>query len=255
MVTDKKQMLPVGTLLQGGKYRVERYLSSGGFGNTYIIVNTKFDDQFALKEFYMRDINEREEDNTVSVSNPGKKDQFNSQMRKFEREARRLYKIHNEHIVKVHDLFDENGTCYYVMDLIQGESLHDRLKRTGCPLQEEETWMILNQLLDALEVVHNQHIWHLDIKPGNILLDNNGKVMLIDFGASKQLEGNDGLATTTKSMTATLGYAPIEQLGQKLDHVGPWSDFYALGATLYNLLTMNTPPDANEILENKDILC
>ena len=255
MTTEKNKMLPVGTVLQGGKYRVVRYLSSGGFGNTYVVINTKFDDQLALKEFYMRNVNDRDDDNTVSVSNPGQTDLFNSQLRKFEREAQRLHKLHSDNVVQVHDLFEENGTSYYVMDFIQGESLSSMMERTVKPMPEEKVRKILDQLLNALEDVHKQNIWHLDIKPGNILVDETGKVTLIDFGASKQIDGGNGLDTTTTSMTGTPGYMPLEQMSKNLNNIGPWSDFYALGATLYYLLTMNKPLEANELIEKKDALC
>ena len=247
-------MLPVGTLLQEGKYRIERYLASGGFGNTYVVVNTRFNAQMALKEFFMRDINERDEENTVSVSNPSQAGLFQAQMRKFEREAQRLYRLRNAHVVQVHDLFDENGTSYYVMDMIQGESLSARMKRTGQPMTESEVRTVLDQVLSALEEVHSHHIWHLDIKPGNILQDTKGQVVLIDFGASKLLEMNSDLATTMADMAYTPGYAPPEQTEQALENVGPWTDFYALGGTLYNLLTAKRPPQMFDLIENQDAL-
>ena len=135
------------------------------------------------------------------------------------------------------------------MDYIKGESLSSRLKKTGVPLSEKEVLNILNQILDALEEVHNLKIWHLDLKPGNILIDNEGNVVLIDFGASKQMSTSDGYETTTTSMCYTPGYAPSEQVDQNMDRIGPWTDLYALGATLYNLLTCTAPPTVSEIQE------
>ncbi|MBR1688444.1 MAG: SUMF1/EgtB/PvdO family nonheme iron enzyme [Prevotella sp.] len=244
-------MLPVGTLLQGGKYRVERQLASGGFGNTYVVVNIKFDDRLALKEFFMADINERGDDGTTVITyNPKvNADTFTQQLRKFEKEAQRLYKLRNEHIVRVHDLFDENGTSYYVMDFIDGESLSERIKRTGQPLGEQEVRSILNQVLNALETVHAQGIYHLDIKPANIMQQADGTVKLIDFGASKQLEADSRL--TTAPVAYTNHYAPIEQRNQDLQRIGPWTDLYALGATLYNLLKMQRPPMVDVLDEDE----
>ena len=243
-------MLPVGTLLQGGKYRIERYLSSGGFGNTYVATNTEFDEQVAIKEFFMRGISQREGDSvSVSVSNQTNLNQFTSQKEKFRKEARRLRKLHNNHIVSVHDLFEENGTAYYEMDLIKGESLSERLKRTGTPLSEAEALTVLDQVLDALSIVHAQGLYHLDLKPANIMMDQSGRVLLIDFGASKQMSAGEGDSISTSSALAfTPGYAPLEQTEQNMKSFGPWTDLYALGATLYKLLTNLTPPSASEIL-------
>ena len=245
-------LLPKGTILQMGKYRIDRELASGGFGNTYVITNLYFDEQFALKEFFIKGISERDKDSTtVSVSNLTNVNQFEGQKEKFKKEARRLRKLNNTHIVGVHDLFEENGTAYYVMDLIDGESLSARLKRTGKPLSEQETLNILDQVLDALDEVHNMGIWHLDLKPGNILIDKQGNAKLIDFGASKQLSSSDGSPTTTSSMCYTTGYAPTEQLDQNIERIGAWTDLYALGATLYNLLTANKPPTISDIQDGE----
>lgn len=247
---NSKAMLPVGTLLQGGKYRIERYLSSGGFGNTYVATNTEFEEQVAIKEFFMRGISERGGNSvSVSVSNETNAEQFASQKEKFRKEARRLRKLRNAHIVDVHDLFEENGTAYYEMDLIKGESLSERMKRTGCPLGESEVLSILDQVLDALDAVHSHNLYHLDLKPANIMVDQSGRALLIDFGASKQMSASEGYSVSTSSALAfTPGYAPLEQMGQNMKSFGPWTDLYALGATLYKLLTGITPPTASDVL-------
>lgn len=246
---DHCEMLPVGTTLQMGKYRVESCLASGGFGNTYVVMNTMFEKRMAMKEFFMRGVSERDENSTVSVSNATNQASFDGQRKKFKKEAQRLNNLHNTHIVQVHDLFDENGTTYYVMDYIDGESLSQRLKRTGKPLSEAETLKVLDQVLDALEAVHSQGIWHLDLKPGNVMMDADGTAKLIDFGASKQMNASDGYTTTTTAMCYTPGYAPLEQIDQKMELIGPWTDFYSLGATLYNLLTRKQPPMGSELHE------
>lgn len=244
-------VLPVGTTLQMGKYRIVRFIASGGFGNTYEVINVEFEERMAMKEFFMRGVNEREDDSvSVSVSNADNKHQFEVQKEKLKKEARRLRRLHNENIVKVHDLFEENGTVYYVMDYIDGESLSKRLKRTSKPLSEDEVRNILPQLLKALDEVHRSGIWHLDIKPANIMVDSHGKALLIDFGASKQLRSSEGYSVSTSTaMCYTPGYAPMEQIEQDFDKFGPWTDFYALGATLYCLLTTKKPPSTSEINE------
>lgn len=242
--------LPIGTLLRNGTYRIDKQLASGGFGNTYVGYNTEFEETIAIKEFFMKGVTERDETTSmVSVSNAENILQFEEQREKFKKEARRLRKLKNEHIVRVHDLFEENGTAYYVMDCIDGESLAERLKRTGSAMTEQEVRRILPQVLDALREVHGMKIWHLDLKPGNIMLDSKGNAYLIDFGASKQIRAN-GSMTTSTALCFTPGYAPSEQVGQMYDRFGPWTDFYALGATLYNLLTKTNPPMSIDIDED-----
>ena len=160
---------------------------------------------------------------------------------------KRMFAIKNEHIVGVQDLFEENGTAYYVMDYVDGENLAEHLKRTGKPMTEQEVRDILPQILDALKSIHDAGIWHLDLKPANILIDKSGKVKLIDFGASKQLNAQKGGATTSTAISYTNGYAPREQMEQNYDKFGPWTDIYALGATLYYLLTNKRPPLPTDI--------
>lgn len=244
---NSQSMLRIGTILRG-IYKIESYLSSGGFGNTYIAKNIEFDEQYAIKEFFWKGVAERDENQTtVSISNSENVDNFNTQREKFKKEARRLRQLNNTHIVKVYDLFEENGTAYYVMDYVDGENLSTRLKRTNEPLTETEVRNILPQVLDALKAVHAAGIWHLDLKPANIMVDKSGNVKLIDFGASKQLNAQKGGATTSTAISYTNGYAPREQMEQNYDKFGPWTDIYALGATLYALLTNKRPPLPTDI--------
>lgn len=242
------QHLKINTTLQGGKYRIDKVLGEGGFGNTYLGYNLEFEERVAIKEFFMKGVTERDEfSSSVSVSNSTNLRSFEEQKEKFKKEARRLRKLRNDHIVKVHDLFEENGTAYYIMDYIDGESLSSHLKRTGTPLPEEEVLRLLSQLLDALKTVHDMGLWHLDLKPANIMVDIHGEVKLIDFGASKQLNRQKGGATTSTAVSYTNGYAPREQMEQNYDKFGPWTDIYALGATVYNLLTNRRPPMPSDI--------
>ena len=240
------QHLRPNTTLQGGKYRIERVLGQGGFGITYLARNTVFDIDVAIKEFFMKDENDRD-GSSVTMPNTTKQELFHGQMDKFKKEAKRMFAIKNEHIIGVQDLFEENGTAYYVMDFVDGENLAERLKRTGKPMSEQEVRDILPQILDALKAVHDAGIWHLDLKPANIMLDKSGNVKLIDFGASKQLNAQKGGATTSTAISYTNGYAPREQMEQNYDKFGPWTDIYALGATLYNLLTNKRPPLPSDI--------
>ena len=244
---NNQSMLKVGTILHG-TYRIDSYLSSGGFGNTYVATNIEFEERVAIKEFFMKGVTQRDDNKTtVSVSNTENHNSFLEQKEKFKKEARRIRQLKNEHIVAVHDMFEENGTAYYVMDYVDGENLAERLKRTGRPLSEQEVRAILPQILDALKSVHDAGIWHLDLKPANIMLDKAGNVKLIDFGASKQLNAQKGGATTSTAISYTNGYAPREQMEQNYDKFGPWTDVYAFGATLYNLLTNKRPPLPTDI--------
>jgi len=242
------QHLQPNTTLQGGKYRIERVLGQGGFGITYLARNTVFDIDVAIKEFFMKDENERD-GSSVTMPNSTKKELFLGQKEKFKKEAKRMFAIKNEHIIGVHDLFEENGTAYYVMDYVDGENLSERLMHKGRPMPEQEVREIIPQILDALKSVHDAGIWHLDLKPGNVMIDKDGNAYLIDFGASKQIRANGNMTTST-ALCYTPGYAPNEQIGQMYDRFGPWTDIYALGATIYNIITNKKPPMAIDIEED-----
>ena len=243
-------MLQVGTILHG-TYKIESYLASGGFGNTYLAKNIEFDETYAIKEFFVKGVCQRDGNSTtISVSNAENTNSFEQQREKFKKEARRLRSLSNPHIVKVYDLFEENGTAYYVMDYVDGENLSARLKRTNAPLAEFAVRNYLNQILDGLEAIHNEGMFHLDIKPANIMVDSHDVVKLIDFGASKQ-QSTVGGATMSTGISYTNGYAPSEQMAQSYDKFGPWTDFYALGATMYKLLTNQDPPSVSDLSEDE----
>ena len=247
---NSQNMLQVGTILHG-TYKIESYLASGGFGNTYLAKNIEFDETYAIKEFFVKGVCQRDGNSTtISVSNAENTNSFEQQREKFKKEARRLRSLSNPHIVKVYDLFEENGTAYYVMDYVDGESLSSRLKRTKTPLSETAVRNYLFQIIDGLETIHNAGMLHLDIKPANIMVDNHYVVKLIDFGASKQ-QSTVGGATMSTGISYTNGYAPSEQMAQSYDKFGPWTDFYALGATVYKLLTNQDPPSVSDLSEDE----
>lgn len=239
--TRNEPMLPDGTKLHG-TYRIVRSISSGGFANTYEAVNA-FGETVAVKEFFMTGIASRAEGTVqVRVTIASNRKVFNEQKDKFVKEAKRLHRYNDRHIVRVHDLFEENGTAYYIMDYIDGHNLEEHLKATGRAMTEEEVMPILLQVLGALHSVHgdgSDTLLHLDLKPANIMLDAAGNAVLIDFGSSKQISGSSRTTTPT-AVTYTKGYGAREQMEQDINKFGPWTDFYALGATLYKLLT-NTP--------------
>jgi len=253
--------LAQNTTLQGGKYRIERVLGQGGFGITYLATQVSSNRKVAIKELFIggkgQAINKRR-GNRVVVTNSANRFFFLQQKEKFIKEAKRLEILDHPNIIKVHEYFEENSTVYYVMDYIDGESLRTKLNREGL-IPESIVFEYIKQLLPALEVAHKKSIWHLDIKPENIMVDKNNHVYLIDFGASKHIE-QFGTLTTSLALAYTRGYCPPEladltyenqnDLEQAIKEIGPWTDIYALGATLYNLLTDNIPPSSNRLYKD-----
>ena len=229
-------------LLQGGKYKIERFIASGGFGCTYEAYHTFLDERVALKEFFVSDFCNRDErTGQVSVATKSKVELIGKLKKKFMDEARSLYKMKHPGIVRVLDVFEENGTAYYAMEYIDGQSLSDVVKNRG-KLPEAEAVGYIRQVAEALKYVHSLNRLHLDIKPGNIMLGREGKAILIDFGASKHYDDETGENTSTLLGINTKGYAPVEQVNQSFKSFSPATDIYALGATLYKLLTGITPP-------------
>ena len=239
------QQLIQGATLQNGKYRIEKVLGQGGFGITYLATQTVLGNKVAIKELFMQGVNDRQ-DGMVTVSNNANSNLFTHQKCKFVKEAQRIAGLDNKHIVKVHDMFEENNTAYYVMDYIEGESLQEVITHHHGALAESSVRDYLSQILSALSAMHHNSIWHLDIKPANIMLDKNGNIVLIDFGASKQIE-SEGTLTVSTSLSLTQGFAAPEQLQGTIQNIGAWTDFYALGATLYVLLTRTMPPTFADI--------
>lgn len=243
--------LPVGTVLKG-KYRIKSHLSSGGFGKTYLAEYGSRNTKVAIKEFFMTMANQREADGvTVSVDwTKENASAFVSQLAKFKKEYERLRLINNVHVVKVHECFEEKGTAYYVMDYVEGDDLKGRLKQRRKPYAEKTVLGYLKQILDGLAAIHSAGLLHLDIKPSNIMVDAHGYVKLIDLGASKDYMRGVG-ATVLTGLARTDRYAPPEQIDGSYDKLGPWTDFYALGATIYYLLTCKEIPTWTELNEDK----
>ncbi len=233
-----------GTLLQGGKYRIEGVLGQGGFGITYRATQVMLERTVAIKEFFMKDMNGRDgASGAVTTPSTGSALQVEQYRRKFVKEARNLAGLEHPHIVRIIDIFEERGTVYYVMPYMSGGSLHDVVKRGG-PLAESQALDYVRQVASALHYMHEQkQLCHYDVKPANILLDSAGKAVLIDFGISKNYD-REGHETSTTPIGMSEGYAPIEQYQGQVQEFSPASDVYALGATLYFLLSGQRPPTA-----------
>ncbi len=241
-----------GTTLQNGKYKIEQFLASGGFGCTYRGVHVLLNKRVAIKEFFVKDFCNRDETTGhVSVGTVSRKTLVEKLQEKFLKEAQSLCQFNHPGIVKVSDIFEENGTAYFIMDYIDGSSLKQILDKNG-PMSEAEALRVMRQVADALREVHSKHRLHLDIKPGNIMIDRNNQAILIDFGASKQYDSIRGQNNSTL-LSCTSGYASPEQMSQSVQHFHASTDIYSLGATLYKMVTGETPPDALSILSEGGI--
>lgn len=246
------QQLTQGTLLHGDTYKIEKVLGQGSFGITYLAEHTNLGKKVAIKEFFMKELNSRGEDGSITGMSDGSLSQNYCQ--KFQKEAINLSRLDHPNIVRVTDSFSENGTFYYVMDYIEGQNLNDYVKSHY--VDAEDAVSIIKSVADALIYMHEEkHMLHLDLKPSNVMRRNDGHVFLIDFGLSKHY-GDDGQPETSTTIgLGTTGYAPIEQANRaKTGEFRPTIDVYALGATLYKLLTRETPPDASVLVSDEDLL-
>ena len=246
------QQLQPGALLQAGKYRIEKILGQGGFGITYLATQELLNRRVAVKEFFMRDFCSRAQDTaTVTLGTDANREQMERYLAKFLKEAKVIAQLDHPNIIRIYDIFEENGTAYYVMEYIEGESLSQLVKRRGA-LPEQEAIEYIRSVAEALKHVHSFGINHLDVKPGNIMVRRkDGRVFLLDFGLSKQYDA-EGNQTSSTPLGISHGYAPIEQYtpgGMK--EFSPQTDIYALGATLYYLVTGVTPPAAGELFTHK----
>ena len=234
--------LKVGTTLCAGKYKIVRFINQGGFGCTYEGRHTMLNSRVAIKEFFLKDFCNRDTTTGhVTVGTLSKTEFVEKLRQRFIREAQVLNSIEHPGIVHVTDVFEENGTAYYVMNYIDGETLGELLKRRG-PLSEAEAVGYIRQVCEALDYIHSRNHLHLDIKPSNIMVTREGKTVLIDFGTSKQFVQNVGGVTTT-NFGLTPGFAPPEQCNCETKQFCPATDLYALGATFHYMLTGDTPPD------------
>ena len=238
-----------GSLLLDGRYRILDVLGQGGFGITYLAEQTNLGRKVAIKEFFMSEYCNRDPQTSwVSVGSVGSKEIVDRFRLKFIKEAQNIAKLKHKNIVTVIDIFEDNGTAYYVMEYLPGGTLSTKVKDRA--MSEEDAVRYIRQVASALELVHSKHMMHLDVKPGNILIDHDGNAVLIDFGLSKQYDG-EGQQTSTTPVGISHGYAPIEQYRRGgVSGFSPATDIYSLGATLYRLVTGKTPPEAGDILND-----
>lgn len=197
----------------------------------------------------MKDICNRDSDTSqVSVPSIGSRALVEKFKVKFLKEASTIAGMDNDHIVRIHDIFEENETAYYVMEYLGEDNLQSITPNAGFPLQTAVKY--IRQIADALSYVHSQSILHLDLKPSNVMFRRNSEVVLIDFGVSKHYDDSNGAQTTSSPIGMSRGYAPLEQhMVGGVSQFTPTTDIYSLGATFYKLVTGVTPPSAEEVNE------
>ena len=258
--------LSPGTILHSSEftYRITEFLGQGSFGITYLattqvkgkaVVSGSLGNietegyqtiNVAIKEFFMKETNSRSYDGSTVEGTSG--ELTGKYRKKFRKEAENLSHLNHPNIVKVLEVFDENNTTYYAMQYIPGQNLDDYIKLQG-HLEEKESIRIIRTVAEALQYMHERKMLHLDLKPKNIMLSANGTPYLIDFGLSKQYLDNGEPESSTTIGLGTPGYAPIEQADYIQDGTFPATlDIYALGGTLYKMVTGETPPSASDVL-------
>ena len=239
-----------GALLKNGEYRIEKVLAAGGFGITYLAMQVALGRKVAVKEFFMKEHCNRDSGNSyVSVPSVGSKEQVEHFKEKFLKEARLIASFDHSNIIRIHDVFEENGTAYYVMEYLEGESLSTLVARCGA-IDEQVALRYTRQVADALAEVHAGNLLHLDVKPANIMLNKKGEAVLIDFGISKHYD-ETGSQTSSAAVGISEGYAPLEQYeAGALGSFTPATDIYSLGATLYFLVTGQRPPKAGDVMND-----
>lgn len=242
--------LRLGTKL-AGKYIIGKVIGEGGFGITYIGWDEKLELPIAIKEFFPPKIASRDTttgNNTIYMFDHADEKSFEEGMRRSVKEARSMSKLEAyEGIVSIRDFFNENKTAYIIMEYVDGETLKEYLKENG-KMEPEDVLKVMKPVMKALEQMHRTGMIHRDISPDNIMIRRDGQVKLIDFGAARVAQEED-----EKSLTVMLkrGFSPEEQYRSK-GHQGPWTDIYALSATMYYMLTGVIPPESMErVLEDK----
>ena len=258
-MANHKYLLPKGNVLKSPElsYKVEEVLGAGGFGITYKVSadvmqgNIPIHTYFAVKEHFLSDCCERKDGATVIVSKT-QNDTYRDSLADFKSEAVRLNELSGLHkgIVRVNEVFNANNTVYYVMEFLNGKSIRREVKDNG-PYSEKEALSFIKEIADAISFLHEERITHLDVKPDNIILhtfpnEDKPYPVLIDFGLAKHYD-KDGHATSTiRVQGCSEGYSPVEQY-VRIDRFSPTADIYALGATLFFMLTGKDPIIASDI--------
>lgn len=248
-LTNYPHQLPIGTVLNG-QYLIGKVLGQGGFGITYIGWDLSLETTVAIKEYYPRRFAARDCGSSLTVFAVGERlgDPFQHNRDRFIAEARIQAKLSDiPGVVQIQRLFEENNTAYIVMEYVRGINLKHYLLMSGRSLTPKETFAVIKPVMYAMEKVHETGLVHRDISPDNIMIQSDGTVKLLDFGAAYELGGTNVREETAEPTQAILkhGFAPIEQYNRE-GNIGPWTDVYALCATVYYCLTGTVPDDATE---------
>jgi hypothetical protein len=242
--------LPSGTELVGD-YRIERVLGAGGFGITYLADEIALARLVTIKEYFPSDIAARDGGIEAAPRSQDCSGDYRWGLDRFIEEAQTLAKFNHTNIVRVYRYFHANNTAYMVLHFEEGQSLKNWLKALGRAPRQKELDALIAPLLDALELIHKSDFLHRDIAPDNIIIRKTGDPVLIDFGSAR-----GEIASHTKTVSALVkpGYSPYEQYAETSRRQGPWTDIYALGATLYHAVTGKRPPDAPSRMVNDEIV-
>ena len=240
-MADKPQTQPLPSGYQLENYRIERRLSHGGFSIVYLARDAD-GTPVAIKEYLPQRLASRAVGEAVPVVSPEHQAAFRQGMKSFFEEGRVLAGLDHPNVVRVLNFFRANETAYLVMRYERGRTLQEHIQRHPGVLSENFIRNVFTRLLNGLREIHMRKLLHLDIKPANIYLRMDGHPVLLDFGATRQ-----GLGETDRSLGAvhTPGYAAPEQMGSG-EAQGPWTDIYAVGATLYACLSGSTPLSADK---------
>ncbi len=234
----QREPLPIGTLLQGGAYRILSVIGSGGFSLTYVAEQRSPRVRVAIKELFPRGC-VREGQNIVTGPGWDRKS-FQCALEDFVREGKVIQLFHHPSIVKCYSPFEENATAYTAMELLEGDSLLHQLGQRGA-MNQQQALEVLSQLGGALEQIHTCEVIHSDIKPENVIYTGQGQFVLLDFGVSRRQ--SPGRISKLAIVAVSPGYSPPEQyLGSK--PLTPATDIYSLAATIYTLLSLTVPPEA-----------
>ena len=255
--TERSPLLLPHRSVLNGQFLVGRVLGKpGGFGITYLAWDLGLHRRVAIKEYLPRELAGRGTNQATVVAHSGEDaDAFAFGLRQFLTEVRTLARMDHPNIVRVHQVFEANGTAYLAMEYYQGLTLAEYLDRQpGGRMAETDALALMQPLLDGLRAVHAEGFLHRDIKPQNIYLarmkGGGVRPILLDFGAARQAMGD---RSRSLSVVLTEGYAPFEQYHRK-GHQGPWTDVYAASAVLYRMVTGQVPPEANGRIDEDDLL-
>jgi serine/threonine protein kinase len=245
---DLENALPKGYLLHTN--RIERTIGGGGFSIVYLAIDKRTNQKVIIKEYLPSGRARRMDNADVECLSDQTSGNFRLGMRRFFDEAAALAKVNHPNIVRVTDFFRANNTVYMVMEHEHGKDLRWYIKKRNGRVSERFIRTVFPELLHGLQILHQNKLLHLDIKPANILVRSGGRPLLLDFGAARE-----AMAKKNKHErhTLTSGFAPVEQ--HRHGHIGPWTDLYAIGATIWACMSGKAPITSTErIVKDKQKL-